>query len=124
MARKPILSVDFDGTIHPYTDGWQGADTIADEPPVSGAIEFLREAVQHFTVAIFSSRSAQEGGLEAMQAWLQRFMLGDDRRVYDALQWPRSKPAARVSIDDRAWPFAGTWTTIEQLHSFKTWQGK
>jgi hypothetical protein len=124
MARKPILSIDFDGTLHPYTEGWQGANTVADEPPIAGSIEFLREAVEHFTVAIFSSRSAQEGGLEAMQAWLQRFMLGDDRRVFDQLQWPRTKPAAKISIDDRAWPFAGAWPTIDQLRDFRTWQGK
>ena len=45
----PILALDFDGVLHSYTSGWQGADVISD-PPVPGAIEFLMEAVEHFEV--------------------------------------------------------------------------
>lgn len=29
-VRKPILAVDFDGTLHSYTSGWKGADVVAD----------------------------------------------------------------------------------------------
>jgi len=36
---KPILLIDFDGVIHSYTSGWQGAGVISD-PPVEGAFDF------------------------------------------------------------------------------------
>lgn len=55
MNDKPILCLDFDGVIHSYASGWKGANVIHD-PPVPGAIAFLREAVQSFRVAIFSGR--------------------------------------------------------------------
>lgn len=29
-VRKPILAVDFDGTLHAYTSGWKGADIVSD----------------------------------------------------------------------------------------------
>ena len=62
---KPILCLDFDGVIHSYTSGWKGADVIPD-PPVDGALDFLERASAHFDVQIFSSRSNQPGGIEAM----------------------------------------------------------
>lgn len=71
---KPILCIDFDGVLHSYTSGWQGASQIPD-PPVPGAVEFLLEARQKFTVAIFSSRSHQWGGKRAMKRWLKRHLL-------------------------------------------------
>jgi hypothetical protein len=119
----PILCLDFDGVGHEYPTGWQGA-TVIDGQPVDGFIPFLREAVKHFTVVIYSSRSGQEGGIGAMQTWLQRYLQGDDRKVYDAIIWPTTKPAAFLTLDDRAKQFMGVWPTIEELKSFKTWQGK
>ena len=65
----PAECLDFDGVLHSYTSGWKGADVIPD-PPVEGAIAFLREAVKHFQVEIFSSRSHQPGGGYAMRDWL------------------------------------------------------
>ena len=69
MPSKPILCLDFDGVLNSYTSGWRGANFIPD-PPVPGAMAFLVEAVQSFSVCIFSSRSHQEGGISAMIAWL------------------------------------------------------
>jgi hypothetical protein len=124
---KPILCLDFDGVIHSYTSGWKGADVVPD-PPVPGAIDFLREAVKHFRVAIFSSRSCQPGGGKAMRTWLGGHIIAaePDIIMYDppwfaAIEWPTEKPAAMVTIDDRAITFDGTWPTIEALKSFKPW---
>lgn len=131
---KPILCLDFDGVLHSYESGWKGADVIPD-PPVPGAIEFLARAVEHFDVQIFSSRSNQTGGIEAMQAWLrvqvmQHFdcvFAGSPRdldaaiALLDAISFPREKPPAFLSIDDRALTFTGKWPNVKALLEFKPW---
>jgi len=68
---KPILCLDFDGVVHSYTSRWQGATVIPDDP-TDGAIEFMLAALHDFDVVIFSSRSNQKGGTEAMRNWLKR----------------------------------------------------
>lgn len=127
MTRKPILCLDFDGVIHSYNSGWRGADVIPD-PPVDGAIWFIESAVEHFTVAIYSSRSGQRGGIKAMKAWLQKHMreaMGPDRTRCDdvlaEIQWPKEKPPATVSLDDRAITFEGTWPSMVHLKAFQPW---
>lgn len=119
---KPILCLDFDGVLHSYTSGWKGADVIPD-PPVLGAIGFLREAVKHFRVAIFSSRSGQEGGIRAMQQWLATHADKDGAMTLWEIdiEWPTEKPSAMVTIDDRALTFTGKWPSIETLLAFKPW---
>jgi hypothetical protein len=123
---KPILCLDFDGVIHSYSSGWKGADVVSD-PPVPGAIAFLREAVKHFRVAIFSSRSNQPGGMEAMQMFIgqhvHRERLSDQEILSWAseIEWPKEKPPALVTIDDRAITFDGTWPDMAALAAFKPW---
>lgn len=127
MSNKPILCLDFDGVIHSYESGWQGADVIPD-PPVPGAIAFLREAVKHFRVVIYSSRSNTHNGRVAMRTWLGNHIMQDDPNIirhdppwFAAIEWPTEKPAAMVTIDDRAITFEGTWPSIETLITFKPW---
>lgn len=122
---KPILCLDFDGVIHSYTSGWKGADVIPD-PPVEGAIAFMLNAIQEFDVVIFSSRSNQPGGIEAMQAWLyehagQCWYPAPDSLGLEAIRFSREKPAAMVTLDDRAITFEGVWPSIESLKAFKPW---
>lgn len=134
IFNKPILCLDFDGVIHSYTSGWQEADFIPD-PPVEGALDFLYEAIDHFDVRIFSSRSHQPNGIRAMQLWLkfwaQRkygkgesanklvnyFCMGEQ----SSAQWPQTKPPALVTLDDRALQFQGVWPKMEELKGFKPW---
>lgn len=141
---KPILCLDFDGVIHSYSSGWKGASVIPD-PPVPGALQFIRDAVEEFDVQIFSSRSHQWGGKRAMKRWL----LDHYRKMYwtvadvefvsfthadiydDARDWaaeivgciyfPWFKPPATVTIDDRAITFTGSWPALSNLHAFKPW---
>lgn len=124
---KPILCLDFDGVIHSYASGWKGADVIPD-PPVDGAMKFIWNATEHFRVAIFSSRSNQSGGLSAMKAWLEKHFRdywGPHRTEADdklaELEWPKEKPAAMVTLDDRALTFEGTWPAIDALKTFRPW---
>lgn len=124
--NKPILCLDFDGVLHSYTSGWQGADKIPD-PPVPGAIAFLREAVEHFSVHIFSSRSHQRGGIEAMARWIgfwgTKERLSDDEELawMGELKFPTVKPPAMITIDDRAITFEGLWPNMDVLLNFKPW---
>ena len=106
---KPILCLDFDGVLHSYTSGWKGPGTVADLP-TPGAMELLRNAIDHFAVHIYSSRSSSEEGRTAMQEWVH-WHLGEcfGREIADAvfgeLAFPDHKPSALVTIDDRAIQF-------------------
>ena len=124
-GRKPILCLDFDGVCHSYVSGWKGAAIIPD-PPVEGMWGFLREAVEVFEVNIFSSRSHQEGGLDAMKTWFQVVAESpsDVLLVMDKLKFPLEKPPALVGIDDRVIQFKGEWPGIGFLRNFKPWNAK
>jgi hypothetical protein len=127
---KPILCLDFDGVIHSYTSGWQGADVVSDVP-VDGAMLFIWNISDHFQINIFSSRSNQSGGIHAMKSWLTRhfrdFWSADRTHCDDILaeiKWPKEKPAAFITIDDRALTFDGVWPSIDSLKAFKPWNKK
>lgn len=135
MSLKPTLCLDFDGVIHSYASGWVQPDFIPDAP-VPGAFQFLLDALDSFEVVIFSSRSHQSGGIRAMQIWLEywakRELANDEASKYAANTvinriawnkdaWPTTKPAAFVSIDDRAVQFTGKWPPLGELRAFKPW---
>ena len=124
---KPILCLDFDGVLHSYTSGWKGASIVPD-PPVPGAIAFLREAVKHFDVQIFSSRSNQDGGGYAMRSWLGDNIIKEEPGIimqdppwFAEIKWPTEKPAAMVTLDDRAITFTGEWPSMDTLLTFRPW---
>src|SRR5262249_16947539 len=70
---KPIICLDFDGVVHSYVSGWQGARTILDDPHV-GAIEFIYRLISDgkYDVVIHSSRARYWGGISAMRSWLKK----------------------------------------------------
>lgn len=123
--RKPILCLDFDGVCHSYTSGWKGADVIPDQH-VPGLFEFLEEACKVFDIQVFSSRSCQPGGRDAMAAWLVaerkrwRESGGQGSEVL-TISFPEEKPPALVTLDDRAVTFVGTWPSVDELAAFKPW---
>lgn len=143
---KPILCLDFDGVIHSYTSGWQGADVISD-PPVEGALEFIVKALERFEVHILSSRSAYPHGRKAMQQYLIRHLSEAVREeevawwakakellphtyltssiapaiVLDLIRWPTEKPPAFLTIDDRVIQFNGRWPSLDEIAAFKPW---
>ena len=117
-AQRRTLCVDFDGVLHSYTSPWAGADVIPDAP-VPGAFPFLAAAVLRFRVAVFSARSHQPGGIDAMRQWFAAHALPD--YALDALEFPTEKPQAIVYIDDRGWRFDGTWPSLDELAAFQPW---
>lgn len=124
---KPIYCIDFDGTLMKYA-GWHGADQCLGDP-IDGALEHLVEVVLsgRWDVHIFSSRSHQQGGVEAMRDW----MVSHARKKFHGTQYetvvsmlhaevyfPRVKPPAIVSLDERTITFGGTYPTLRELHEF------
>jgi hypothetical protein len=130
MTRnKPILCVDFDGVIHSYTSPWTDEMTISD-PPVKGAIKWLWTATEWFDVQVYSSRSKNAEARDAMLLWLREWasfemdsehpmVIGDPYPITFAAE----KPAAFLTIDDRALTFDGDWSELDpaDLLNFKPW---
>lgn len=121
---KPILCLDFDGVIHWYRSGWQSGAIY--DPPTPGFLDWLMKAKDVFKVVIYSSRSKDPKMIEAMGWWLKKHL---DEGGYDtvallsALSFAATKPAAFLTIDDRALTFNGNWTDypVEKLLAFKPW---
>lgn len=133
---QPIICVNFDGVIHSYTSGWQGVDVIPDEP-VEGAIDWIRahlpvpDAICAMApeyegpiVQIYSSRSKSWVGLRAMKKYLVKHGLERCYITENILKFPTKKPAAFLTIDDRAICFNGTFPTSEEMLAFKPWNKK
>lgn len=126
MAKhKPILCLDFDGVCHSYASGWQGATVIPDDA-VPGLFEFLEHAAPHFDIQVFSSRSATPEGRDAIVMWFYKQRkkwreLGGQGKEVIEISFPDKKPAAFVTIDDRAIQFNGTWPDVEILKNFSPW---
>lgn len=122
---KPIICVNFDGVLHSYASGWQGAN-IVNDGPVPGAMEWLASLTHHFTVCIYSSRSRQAGGVAAMQQAIYRWVQEETDMTpgwLSQLQYPKEKPAAFLTIDDRAICFKGEFEPLqpEILLRFTPW---
>jgi len=127
--HQKTICIDFDGVIHSYTSGWQGASTIPD-PIVEGAIAFMLGLLAaDYEVAIFSTRSLSAGGLPAMRSWLKKeagntWFPTPDGPGLESVKFPMEKPPAIMYLDDRAVYFTGTFPSIDFVREFRTWQGK
>lgn len=99
------VAIDFDNTLHPYTDGWLGTETVHPEPPHEDVEFFLSSLVAAgLRVVVFSCRAAAAEGAIAIWGWLQEHRL--DQYVYEVTD---KKPAAIVYLDDRGLRFEGDW---------------
>jgi hypothetical protein len=151
---KPILLFDFDGVIHSYKSGWRGPAVVPD-PPVPGAIEFLINLIdaEEYDVCIYSARSSQRGGIRSMKKWLSehfqravarntpecvgfvyRSAFADPwseevdyatKKLIKAIRFPKKKPGAFLTIDDRAICFDGDYSSLmEKIKTFTPWNKK
>lgn len=127
----PSLCIDFDGVIHSYERGWQGGEIYGTIVP--GFVIWAQMAARKFELVIYSSRSKDPAGIEAMQAWLRRQLA--ERMMPDEIdgflsifKFASEKPAAWLTIDDRAVRFEGHWTdpalSPDALLAFKPWNSK
>lgn len=128
---RPIVSLDFDGTIHSYEHGWQGGVIYGTLTP--GFVEWAISVSRRCQLVIYSSRSATEEGVAAMKAWLERQlaerMMPHEADEFIALfTFASEKPAAWVSIDDRAIQFQGDWTdpdlSLGGIMRFRPWMNR
>lgn len=124
---KPTLCLDFDGVIHSYTSGWQGDTTISD-PVVPGFFEWAEKAAKFFKLVIYSSRSKNPDAITAMQLYLyeQRKLwrsAGGKTETNEPLsfEFASEKPAAFLTIDDRAICFKGNWAELEPADLLNFW---
>ena len=128
--RRPTICVDFDGVIHSYSSGWKGIANIPDRP-MPGAIAWLKEVLDcpdsicsmalpsKVEIVIYSSRSRSWQGRRAMKKWFARYM---GREYLEVLRFPRKKPAAFLTIDDRAFCFRGRFPTVDEMVAFVPWK--
>jgi hypothetical protein len=120
MGReRKTLCVDFDGVLHEYISPWTFADEIADGP-VPGALDWLVAMLgEGFDVCVYSSRSKDPAGIAAMRAWFAKH--GMDADILEQLDFPTEKPAAYLTIDDRAFRFEGDFPTADWIRRFRPW---
>jgi hypothetical protein len=122
---RPTICVDFDGVIHSYERGWQNGVIYGEVVP--GFFEWAEQAQKQFNLAIYSSRSSTTEGRLAMGIWLAekvRAWTGDPLE----LTLVAEKPAAWLTIDDRAIRFIGDWSVAElapdAMRAFKPWNAR
>jgi hypothetical protein len=104
---KQRVAWDFDGTIHPYTNGWTGVKP-DDEPPIPGAADALRATkVKGLENVIFSCRASHPDGVKEIQGWLDKYGLA---KFVDGIT--DIKPQAIAYVDDRGVPFNGNYLAV------------
>ena len=129
------ISVDFDGVIHQYSQGYRDGNIY--DPPVMGAGRFIYDCMfeKNWSVFILSTREPEQ-----IKQWMEIVLfkgkelpfkitiLPPDQKFWNEkknIGITNRKLAAHVYIDDRGMRFEGQFDgLIEQLEQFKTWQGK
>lgn len=113
--RRYTVCTDFDGVLYSYTSGWLGPDVLPD-PPVPGAIEWLREVAAEYEVVVLTTRGATLEGCIAVQEWLARHGYDDEIAV------TCKKPPALFYLDDRGWRFNGRFPAMRVIRHVKPWR--
>src|SRR5678815_4824329 len=104
----PTISIDFDGVIHDYSDGWTGYHPIGE--PVPGSLEFVQECIDvGYVVFISSCRAFTQTGRECIKVWLE-----DNGFPIGRIHITSDKPHADWYIDDRAIRFEGDFNQVKE----------
>lgn len=127
---RPTICVDFDGVVHSYEKGWQNGIIYGEVVP--GFFEWVERVRDRVKIVIYSSRSKDEAGVIAMARWLHEkrnawIKAGGQRDPVKTLtfEFAHEKPAAWLTIDDRAVQFQGRWDApelqLDAILAFKPW---
>lgn len=130
--NKPIICIDFDGVIHDYKEGWKDGEIYGNATP--GFFRWAINAVNHFSLVIYSSRSKTPEGRQAMHEAIGKWSIDAIHAgevpedyvwpcLFDNLEFSAEKPPAFLTIDDRAICFQGNWAALDpaELLEFRTW---
>lgn len=110
---RDTIAVDFDGTLNSYvTPTKHNKAYEIPDPPVPGALEWIKEVSQHFNVVVFSARASGPGGHDAIVQWLAKWGFPD-------LPVTSEKPIAKIYLDDRAIQFSGEFPSVDLIKNFK-----
>lgn len=113
MSKTVVF--DFDGVIHSYISGWQGASVIPDPPVpgIKGTIDCLKEA--GFKIVCQSTRASSPEGTKAIEEYCKKYNINIDD-ITDR------KPPAFCYVDDRALKFDGDCTELyEKIVKFESY---
>lgn len=114
---KPRICFDFDGVIHSYKSGWQGAG-LAPDPPVDGIFDLIKRLHDDgYEIVVCSTRSKSIEGDICVMNYIRDIGLNDyvDRITAE-------KPSALVYVDDRGICFDGNVEGLyEKIVNFKAW---
>ena len=146
----PTICIDFDGVIHSYDRGWQGG-VIYGEVTAGFWDWAIRTHAAGVDLVVYSSRSSEPDQRLLLQEWLIqqwvrsaperwvarnvsggepefKFNLLADGTTAFRLAFASEKPAAWITIDDRAIQFTGDWAdpalSAEAIMAFKPWNAK
>jgi len=118
--EKKSISLDFDGVIHSYTNGWTGETP--EDSPVSGSLDFVKELIDMgYEVVVHSARAQTKGGKEGIRKWLNEHKFPD-------IEVSLEKPHAELYVDDRGFRFEGKFEKVLNFingkSSLKPWYKK
>jgi hypothetical protein len=121
--NKLTICIDFDGVVHAYSKGWQDGSIY--DAMVTGFTEWAALTKDTFKLVIYSSRSKTPEGIQAMKDWFATQWADEKRIGVNDLEFAHKKPAAYLTIDDRALKFDGNWSAAHwdanELLKFKPW---
>lgn len=110
---KKTLSIDFDGVLHDYRDGWTGYEPKGE--PIPGALEFVQRVTNEgHEVIVSSCRAYTQIGRIGIQEWLQR-------HGFPRLDVTCEKPHATWYLDDRSIRFEGCFETAWAMMDKEPW---
>lgn len=115
-ADKPIILVDFDGTITDYNLSIKHAEL---NP---GFVEWVNEVINDYAIYIFSFRCNTKAGRWEIIDFLRR--VGVPQEQISRFRLVQGKPPAHYIIDDRAITFKGSWDIVpgkSGLDAFRPW---
>lgn len=119
MTYRPLLCLDFDGVIHGYHSGWQGAAIIRD-PPVPGIGLYLLNVLPHCRVAVFSSRSRSLRGRRAMRRYV-RDLLRDAVMQYPMRASTAWSMLADKPVESEPWTVYDKRDQADEIFAYIEW---